>query len=409
MNYQRTKEEYAKLVADAIARHGKVLKLPIIRLRQRENIEMFSTPLRQDLSQLLLQRLPRDYNNPGGIQRAFKNEKIAEIRELAKNNNRYTAPGSIVATVTTKDRPWVQVEWNSDQLTGQLKVDLQAIQQKLEKLPGDDDGSLEEELFKIGYVIDAHHRTEGHYLAGKFDLEMATTIYLNLPKTEMAGVFSWVNEKQEKPSQTHTLAMKEMAGLLKDQEKAAVELARAMNENETSVLYDRIKTFDGRRPTGMSKTYVNLKPFTDQLKDFVLDSLPDSFTIANKEELLEQYYRAWQEVFPAAWNDPTKHVLVKAMGFSLINRLFTQIYSIAESKYQTDSPTQKQFTAVVEALKDAKLKIIAGDTEKTLDLDWKSESLGGFSSGKGINELYSQLKAHLLNKKADLLNFKKSA
>src|SRR5436309_1891405 len=165
--YTRSKEEYEHSAQEARSKHGDTLKLPATRLHQRDSVEMLTVPLRTDLCHLLFQRLPRDLNNHDGIQRAYKTGKIGDIANVAKNDPLYTAPGAVVATVHTKDRTWVRCEWDTDNRRGNLVVNLKEIQNRLKKLDPDEEGALEEEKFKIGYMIDAHHRTEGHYQAGE--------------------------------------------------------------------------------------------------------------------------------------------------------------------------------------------------------------------------------------------------
>jgi DGQHR domain-containing protein len=405
-SYMRTKEEYLELVKQARADNGTELKLPVVRLHQREKLDMFTAPLRQDICQLLFQRLPRDYNNQDGIQRAYKATKIADIKEAAKNDPLYTAPGSIVVSVRTKDRPWVRLSLDTNDRTGVLIVDLKEVQKKLSELDPDDQGALDEESFKIGYMIDAHHRTEGHYLAGKLDLEMGSTIYMNLPKKEMARVFSLVNDKQDKPSPTHTLAMRQMAGMLEKEEKLAVEIGQAINQDENSILYRRVKTVDGRLPKDHPKTYVNLKTLADLLQRFVIREIPGSET-STKQALIEHYFRAWETTFPKQWQDDTKHVLVKAMGFTIMCRLFPKLFEITSVKHHSQAPTQSQFEGVMKIMRTLKIETDhesnGKDDGKSVPLSWRSEVFGSLSSGKGINFLVNQIQKQLTDRRMELI------
>jgi DGQHR domain-containing protein len=400
--YYRTKDEYVALVEEAREQYGDKAVLDIIRIEQQMHgdYEMFSMPVSMALVHLLFQRLPRDYNNPEGIQRAYKAQKITEIKEEAEGNPNYTAPGAVVATIHQKGRNWVKIVWDAKrERIGHVEIDLKHIAKELEKLEPNEDGALEEEKFKVGYMIDAHHRTEGHYLAGASDLEMNATIYVDLPKERMAGVFASINEKQEKPSPTHTLAMREMAGTLKQAEKAAVEIAKIMNNEPASVLHQRIALFDGRAPKGHLKPYVKLKPFSVLLKDEILPEIPgDHFAV--KQAIIEDYFKAWKAVFPDAWADEKSHVLVKAMGFTIISKLFGRIFETATAKFKTKAPKQKHFEAVIATLEGMEVYF---DEETTFPLDWSSDKFGGFSSGKGINALYKDIDDHLKQSRLELL------
>src|SRR5438874_2372462 len=112
-DFTRSKDEYLSLIEHIRVSGEDELVLPIVKLSQNENFVMFVTPMRQDLSQLLFQRLPRTYSSIDGIQRALKRPKIDEIIQAAKDPW-YSAPGSIVATLQIKDRPWVSLHWDAD-------------------------------------------------------------------------------------------------------------------------------------------------------------------------------------------------------------------------------------------------------------------------------------------------------
>lgn len=405
--YTRSKEEYLALAEQARQSFGNILKLPVLRIHQqlRDDLEMITVPLRTDLCHLLFQRVPRDYNNPNGIQRAFKTDKINGIKKAAEDDPLYSAPGAIIATIHTKDRRWVRLEWDTDNRRGNLVIELSEIENKLTALQPDEEGALDEEKFKIGYMIDAHHRTEGHYQAGKAALEMSANIYLNLPPKEMARVFAEVNKNQEKPSPTHTIMMEYMAGMLERDEKDAVDIAQTINEDEDSLLHQRIKTVDGRLPKGHKKTYINVKTFTDLITRYVLAEIPGS-EFATKQRVIENYFRGWREVFPEAWEDEDKHVLVKAMGFTLMSRLFPKIFVIASETSKSKAPSKDSFASVIKMFQDMTLD--PGDFTDIelpgpLNVDWRSETFGGLSSGKGINMLSTVLQRKVSERRLDML------
>lgn len=404
--HTRSKQEYVELVKNARKENGDSLHLPIIRLRQGTKFQMFTMPLRQDLCQLLFQRLPRTFNNLQGIQRAFKSEKISDIRSQAKNDPLYSAPGSIVVTIRTKNPQLVTTQWNGGGQSGEIVVNLKQIAKNLDSLEASSDGSLDEEAFKIGFMIDAHHRNEGHYQAGRMDLEMAAVAYVDLNRTHMARVFSQVNDKQEKPSPTHTLAMRQMAGMLVHDEKLAVEISQGMNDDTTSVLHKRVKIVDGKLPKDSPRSYLNMKTLSDLVRRYMLNEIPGS-VVATKQEVVECYFRAWRSTFPDAWDDDSKHVLVKAMGFHIMSQVFGKVFEIAQSKYHTEAPNESQFEKVLILLRSMKIEHKLEDGKiNSVPLDWSSDSFGSLSSGKGINIVSNEIKKFLTNQKLKLLKSK---
>src|SRR5437764_460036 len=187
--------------------------------------------------------------------------------------------------------------------------------------------------------------------------------------------------------------MRQMAGMLDKDEKVAVEIAELMNDDESSILHQRIKMFDGRLPKGYKRPYVNLKTFSVLLLKYIINEIPGN-AISTKKEVIERYFRAWSEIFPEAWEDDQKHVLVKAMGFSIMGGLFPKIFEIASAKSHSDAPKQADFERVIEVLKDMKIdpedvssNFSGTASQEAFDLDWRSETFGWLSSGKGINLL----------------------
>jgi DGQHR domain-containing protein len=398
--FSRTKDEYLELVKAVRKDFGDKINIDITMLKQNDKFETFVLPLRQDLCQLFLQRLPRSFNTPDGIQRAYKSAKISEIKSAAADPF-YSAPGSIVGTVNISDRKWVHVEWFSGKRTGQLVVDLKDMEKRLHALAPDAKGALDEEKFKIGYMIDAHHRTEGHYQAGRNDLEMAAVLFIDIPQKQMARVFSQVNDKQEKPSPTHTLAMRQMAGMLGTAEKLAVEIAQCMNDDPKSILYHRIKCFDGPVPKSYPKTYVNMKTFSELLRREVINHIPDDSSVSTKGAVIEEYFKGWKAAFPEAWEDDKQHVLVKAMGFHIMCQVFSKIFDVTQFKFHKAAPKEAQFKKVIEALHGMKLEFKDVKTGEitSIAMDWQSSQFGGYSSGKGVNYVKEEINKFYTNSK----------
>lgn len=395
--FTRSKEDYGELLTATIQRVGPKLVLKGFELDQQLDTErMVNVPMRTDECHLLLQRLPRDYNNPEGIQRAYKLAKIDEIAEESRNKPNYTAPGSIVGALDIDSRPWVKVTFQHDRSV-YIEVDLQKMQRNFEVAASST--NFREEDFKIGYMIDAHHRTEGHLQAGRQGLEMASVLYVGLKPKDMARIFTGVNQKQEKPSPVHVLAMREMAGLLEGDEETALEIIKQMEDDASSVLHRRIKVIDGKRPRDYPRTYVNMSAFTKFLQSDVIPNI-SSQTLAERTDAIENYFQAWSRVFPDAWQDEKDHVLVKSMGFSIICGLFKSINSMTQVLANRVLPSSSDYEQTIRYLQEVQIPI----NSITMPLDWTSTKFGGLSSGKGINFLKATIEAYLTQNKARILN-----
>ena len=95
----------------------------------------------------------------------------------------------------------------------------------------------------------------------------------------MAKVFTDINQYQEKPSAVHTLAMKAIAGTLSSQEETANNISNLLNSEDWSILYQRIKDIDGKRPKGLLKPYVTNATFEKLIQQQVLFHLPSEMSI----------------------------------------------------------------------------------------------------------------------------------
>ncbi|KMY44704.1 hypothetical protein AC622_11075 [Bacillus sp. FJAT-27916] len=146
------------------------------------------------------------------------------------------------------------------------------------------------------------------------DFECPVTVYIDLPKQAMAKIFSDNNQYQEKPSAVHTLAMKAIAGTLSSEEETANNISNLLNTEEWSILYQRIKDIDGKRPKGLLKPYVTNATFEKLIQQQVLFHLPADMNTPRKARLLNDYFTAWSEVYNVAWQDEKNMYLLNQWG-----------------------------------------------------------------------------------------------
>ncbi|MEH7482457.1 DGQHR domain-containing protein [Neobacillus drentensis] len=401
--YSKKRDELVAIIENIINREGESWKLPMVSINQRNEYSMYTTVIPVDASHILFRRIPRDYDDPEGIQRALKDKKVDNIEKLMREDNRFTSPNAVVANLLLDERQWgctVEADHNNPKIN-YLIVDLATIQERLLAAEIDEEGFLvDEDNAMLGFLIDAHHRTEGMYQSGKMSFELPLTLYLKLPKEDMAKVFVDINQYQEKPSQIHTLAMRALSGTLSNMEEKANDMLKMLNTEDWSILKDRIKDIDSKRPKGAPKTYVNSSTFHALLYQQVLKHIKDSLSILNQTKLLNDYFKAWSDVFEEAWNDEKKHVLVKSMGFQIMMRLFSKIHSNAIIEGQSSTPDFNAYKSVIkQALGgNQKIKIGEGENKIELPINWASEFYGGYSSGKGINSIVNVLTQHITNK-----------
>lgn len=423
IGYALTREDLRGILYVLKKRHGDFINLPLIPVRQSDNILMFTTSISTALSHLILQKVPRDYNNIKGIQRALKLEKIQSIIELCQYDKDFTSPNALVGNIET-NRTW-GVELYKETATNdiyRLKINLVAIEKRLEEAEVDNDGFvINQEHFMLGYLVDAHHRSVGFYAADKPLMEMTSTLYIQLPQKLMHKTFVYINHYQEKSSAVHTLVSRSLGGVFVPEEEVAYVIIEDLYTDERSILKNRIKMVDAAIPKYIDednkimfpKSYVNSSTLHNLLIKHVLDNIPyDRLTSDDRFMIISNYFSAWSNVFPKAWLDDKQHVLVKSMGFQLMLKVFIDIYNKIQVVYgnKTITPSISQYEGILRILLgfdennvpqaltiEDKGRIVA-----TLPIDWNSGSFGSYSNGKGINQIVKSLKKHITLNSSEL-------
>lgn len=401
-NYSKTKTELVKICSDLIIKFGETAKFKCVKIKQQDEILMLTCPLPVNLTHLIFQRIPRYYDNPDGLQRALKQNKITSIEDLITTNSRYTSPNAVVANILIKNNKWAMKFYEDQHISGLywIELNLGEILQKLENAEVDEDYIKNEEEVMLGFLIDAHHRTEGFYRAGKMENDLPVTLYIDLPRNEMAEVFVNINQFQEKPSPTHTLAMRAISNSLTGKEELSHQILTLLNESDWSILNNRIKVYDGPVPKGYPKPYVNASTFHNLIVKYMLSEIPETLTPITKADVISKYFTAWKEVFPTAWEDQSKHILVKSMGFQIMARLFEKIMILTSIRNGSYTPTKEQFVEIIKLSFGDNQSISIGEDASeriTIPLNWSSKHYGAYSNGKGINLLTEVLKAHMTN------------
>lgn len=392
--YSCTQEELLVLIGEIKSRVGDVYKLKMIKIDQQNTYQIAVSKMTIDSTYALLRRIPRDYDNPDGIQRALKESKVDNIVRIAsEDSQRYSSPNAVVLTLLTSFE-YVSVDTHpEDDEFIYYVVDLNKFEKVISEAELDGEGYLIDESIFPGILIDGHHRSVGLHEAGKLLFECPITVYIDLPSQDTAKVFSDINIYQEKPSTVHSLAMKAIAGTLTNREEAAHNIVTFLNQEEWSVLHQRVKDIDGKRPKNLPKPYVTNSTFVKLIETQVLNHLPQDFPLPRKARLMNDYFLAWSEVYPEAWADEKTHVLVKSMGFQIMLRLFREIFTRTSL---TQIPSKVEFENFLEEYMNPEEKLVVHG--KYLDMNWNSPDFGGFSSGKGINDITIALTQHIANK-----------
>lgn len=393
-SYSLTRADLLTLIENIRTRHGDKFKMMLVKLEQGNGYDMSTSQLTVDATYALLRRIPRNYDNPDGIQRALKDAKVNNIEKIARDDEeRFSSPNAVVLNLVS-GHEYVSIVM--DQENGRIRhfvIDLEAYEKVVAGAQVDLEGYLLDERIFPGIMLDGHHRTAGLYQATKLGIDLPVTAYIDLPPKDMAKVFADINVYQEKPSTVHSLAMKALSGTLSSREEGAHSIVTLLNERDWSVLYQRVKDIDGPRPKDLPKSYVTNSTLVKLIEGYVLDTMPTKISTSRKAQILNDYFKAWSEVYPTAWNDEKSHVLVKSMGFQIMLRVFDKIYTMLGSD---GIPSKQSFKTFLENYMDTAEKLNV--YEKELTLDWNSRDYGGYSSGKGINDIVAAVQKHITDK-----------
>ena len=370
----------------------------LVEVKQNSSAKLYTTAMACSFAFSLICRLPRTMQNPEGIQRALKTSKITSI--ASKHALSYTSPNSIVLNFNTENVPnIIEIIGSKDNKVKKLRINLKEYRKHIEACEINEDGYLKDpEKQMLGFLIDAHHRTEGAYKAKNLDYEFVTSVYIDLSKELMAKVFADINQYQEKPSSTHTLAIRYMAGLLADKDSESYQIINYLNDNNT-VFHNRINTYDGNRSKELPTAFIKGESFHKLLTNNFVNIL-SRYDLEGKAKIINYYFEAWKDIYPNAW-DNTHHVLTKSMGISIVSKIFEKINNAVLIRGD-GSLTKEGYKDIIRKcffannkpieIKVSSRKLDDNQVEESyITLNWESESFGSYSSGKGINSITNEL------------------
>ncbi len=420
----RKKDDLIAMVKELIkSSNGEDMMLYALNVDQGKGSNLYTTSTSVLLLNTIIERLPRTFEHPDGIQRALKSKNVDDIRDGQLRSPVYDTPNSITILLRDKCDYYSVAEMPTMNGMICLTIHLKKLMDYLlsGKATTDSDGYLEKpEEASIGFLIDGHHRNEGAYLAAqndhdKYYYEFPTSIYIGRDKRDMPGIFGGINNKQQKPSSVHTMAIRMMSNDLDEEESQNANIMEKLNTETDSVLLNRIKVYDGRLPKGMKPTFVNNSKLVGLISDWWKDASNNPASLRPKNEddryrFLNTYLSAFKEVFPEAW-DNTSFVLTKSMGFDLMFAVCNILtLDVVNYTHKNRLPTKEEYVQFLNAIfydKDTRgqkepVKVTL-DGENYIPFDWSSANFGSFSNGKGVAGLKRVLKK-LITDRYDLIS-----
>ena len=236
---------------------------------------------------------------------------------------------------------------------------------------------------EFGEIIDGQHRLLG-IQKSEIIFELPVVIMFDLTKEEKAYIFSTINSNQVK---VPTSRIYNLYGLSKKRSpyKTCHEIARALNRDENSAFYQRLKMLGKKtheQSTISQGTFVKelLKLISSNPQEDEID-LKNGETIAGLKainyplraffinekdnmiyKIMMNCFNALADVFEDEWNEPDDYILSKTIGYTGIMRsLKSLIYYGMRKKNLNYEFFENIFTKFKNYLKDNNLELTSSD------------------------------------------------
>lgn len=262
-------------------------------------------------------------NKEEGYQRSFSNKRIKEISNYILKENGII-PNSVLVNIYYEKAEYTESE------------------QKLNFIDSD----------SLGWIIDGQHRIKGAYNANK-NLLIPVIATMGLDTKNQARLFIKINSTQKGvPVSLYLDLLDTITGIIEDfddesvpAERRAIEIAKRLNDDEESALFDLIRT------TGESGRGVSLNEFVSKLKEHVdprNGTLLD-YGFEEQYSIFKIYFKAVKNVFLDQWED-SNSLILKTVGFGGLMKAFYEVFNLV-NKYHFKFSTENTIKTL-EKIKD---------------------------------------------------------
>ena len=257
-------------------------------------------------------------------------------------------------------------------------------------------------------IIDGQHRLAGFEKAEHGEFELVVTFFIDLPIEEQAYLFSTINLTQQKVNKSLVFDLFDVAKTRSPQRTAHL-ITRALNSDEDSALYRRIKLL-GAAPrfngdimyhaplsqgtvAGRIMQRISKDPIRDRdtlRKGGKIETAADTtrglifreYFAENKDavilKILSNYFSAVSAVFGEEWNSDDSP-LAKTIGYDALLKLLDDVYVIGVKEGDLSHEFFLDIMKTIKANRDREDPVIA-------------VNLDAFPpTGVGVNRLYRQL------------------
>ncbi|HID64935.1 MAG TPA: DGQHR domain-containing protein, partial [Anaerolineae bacterium] len=175
------------------------------------------------------------------------------------------------------------------------------------------------------WIVDGQHRMGGfEYTEREFMLPVV--LFENLPRRQEMINFSIINDTQKGINTSLTLSLLgELRESIEDWKIQAHDIAYRLNRDPDSPWFERINMTGAKgmhRPVNLASFANALKPLLRQHGFFQTMDLNDQVL------LLKRFWNATRDMFPDAWSEPRRHILLKTLGVYAMSQVAAYIFEL---------------------------------------------------------------------------------
>lgn len=175
------------------------------------------------------------------------------------------------------------------------------------------------------WIVDGQHRIGGFEYA-ECQLSLPVVFFENLPHREEMLNFAIINDTQKGINTSLTLSLLSQLREGADSWKIrAYDIAEQLNGDLDSPWYERINMTGAR---GMRRP-VNLASFANALKPLLRQhGIFQSLQLTDQVLLLKRFWNVIRDMFPDAWNEPRRHVLLKSLAVYAMSQVAAHVFDL---------------------------------------------------------------------------------
>lgn len=305
---------------------------------------------------------PRSHDNPEEVQRILNPKRATEIGEYIKEETSLL-PNAIVLSLTSSVT--ISPTGKSREVVIQFP----------------------EGKGKYAYILDGQHRLAGFDHSNGIEFDLPVIALYDADEHLRGKVFADINSKQVKVTDVHLLSLYYQIRELPSEEAATMDVVHRLAKDSDSPLKGKIKLLDDDRECWATNRHIKrcFAPYTESGGELHLK------TAGAQAQILKEFLKGVQRVWPKAWGNNSDYMLTKAMGIEIILSVF------AAAKHRCDLNEGRQYTAeafqhMLAPLKNCHIEIPGGGK---LPLTWARGPFGPLSNKAGKVLIQKQLNNYL--------------